>query len=161
MCQWNSDFPSHQTTIIKLKAKLCWKAAETLMHRCCPAAKRQIGTLAAPPLQMDLAAVSPRALAVWVRGSPMGLSLVGGWPHPEENSAPAWGQHSGTELQVSHKVQVQFKLLLVLISSSRAAGIQSRSQLCLTGHLTRPGEVLASAGYGEVADTVGTVGLGV
>lgn len=30
MCQWNSDFPSCPATIIKLKATLCWKAAEAL-----------------------------------------------------------------------------------------------------------------------------------
>lgn len=57
MCQWNSDFPSCPTTIIKLKAKLGWKAAETLMQDATRSEKTN-GDAGAPPLQMDAAAVS-------------------------------------------------------------------------------------------------------
>jgi hypothetical protein len=32
MCQWNSDFLSCPATIIKLKATVPWKVAETLMQ---------------------------------------------------------------------------------------------------------------------------------
>lgn len=128
MCQWNSDFPSCPTTIIKLKAKLGWKAAETLMQDAAHSEKTN-GDAGGPSSANGCGCCEwgPRS---WARLQPccraVGLTLVKRTATPQRRKLlRPEGSVQTLSTESSPKAKEQLKLHLGLMSSSRVGGTLS------------------------------------